>query len=88
MMNDVKIENFPYRILDVLNPGITEFQYLMAFRAYQDDHAAYNHRIFHTGPGFSKLVLGHQVTFYQQIQSIINRSPADPVVFVFHADIK
>src|SRR6478609_5514369 len=36
----------------------------------------------------AELMLAHQITFYQQIEGIVNSSAAYPVVFVFHVDVQ
>src|SRR5690554_2400911 len=88
MMNDVKVQHFTHGILYILDPWITKLFYLMAFRTDQVIVLLIAVGLFILCQVLPKLMFGDQIAFYQQIQCIVNRGPAYPVIFIFHTDIE
>src|SRR5690606_20876334 len=88
VVDNVKVQDLPYRILYVLYPGITKFLDLMAFGTDQVIMLSVSVGLFVLGQVLSELMFGDQIALYQKIQRIIDRRPAHPVVFVFHAYIE
>lgn len=88
MVFDLKFQQFAHHALDLVDARITKLHYFTAFDA--DDMVVLLVPVgfFKLGRVFPKLVFGHQVTGYQQLQCIVNRRPTHPVFFVFHMEIE
>ncbi len=86
-MNDVEFQDFSNRVLNVLDSGIAKFLHLMTLRTNKVVVLFISVGFFILCKVFAKLMLCNQITFYQQIQRVVNCCPADPVVFIFHTNI-
>lgn len=87
-MQDFEVQDFTYGILDVLDTRVTELQYLVALDTDQMVVLLISVGLLKLGDVLTKLMLCHQVTFFQKVQSVVNRGPADAIVFVFHTDVE
>ena len=64
-MQHPEVQDFPYGILDILYPGITEFVHLVTIHADQVIMLLVSVAFFKLGKIFSKLMLRDEITFYQ-----------------------
>lgn len=75
-----------HHFLDVVQARIAKFNHLVAIHTNQVIVVAAGIGFFKLADVLPKLVFGNQKTIDQQIQRIVNRSPADPIVLLFHRD--
>jgi hypothetical protein len=87
-MDHLEIQNFRDGSLNVLDAWVTKFQYLITVNTNQVVVLLKTIRLFELSKVFSKLMFGHQITFHQQIQGIVNRGSTYPVVFIFHTYVE
>lgn len=88
MMEYIKMQDLLCGLLNVLYPGIAEFNHLMAIRADQVIVLFVSVGFLVLGQVLAKLMLAHQVTLHQKVQRIVHGRPADPVILVLHADVE
>ena len=88
MMYDIELQKLANGILNVLDAWVTEFHHFVAIGTDQMIMLPVTVGFFVLCQIFPKLMLCYQFTFHQQIQRIIYRSSADPVILVLHADVE
>ena len=88
MVFDFEFEQFTHHALDLMDPGVAEFDHFATLNADNMVMLLISIAFFKLGRVFAKLVLGDQVTGDQQLQGIINSRPADPVILIFHMEIQ
>jgi hypothetical protein len=86
-MQHFKIQQFPNHRLNIVNPGITKLNHFITICANQVVMLAKSIGLLILSKIFTKLMLADKVTFHKDIQRIVNRRSANPVIFIFHADI-
>ena len=85
-MSNINFKHLFQGMFDILNSWITEFYQLAVFKQYMI-------MLFETirflvlGEVFAKLVFAYEITFYKKVKRIIHSSPANPVIFILHADV-
>lgn len=85
---DFELQNIPHHVLDLLNARITEFNDLSTIQADQVVVLLVPVAPFVLRLVPAELVFADQVTVDQELEGIIHRRPADPVVVVLHMDIQ
>jgi hypothetical protein len=71
---NAKVEEIPHHLLNFTHTGITKFQHTMTIHADQVIMLSKTVGFFEEGLVGAKLMTGNEVTFYQQIQGIVNCS--------------
>lgn len=87
MVGDLKLEEVAHHVFYLLYPGVAKLNDFATVAA--DDVIVLFETIglFILSEVLAKLVLGHQVASDQQVQSIIDGSPAHPVILGLHVNI-
>ena len=73
---------------DLLNTRVAKLFYPATFDANEVVVLLITVRPLKLGHVFAKLMLGYEVASQQQVEGVVHRSPAHPVVAVFHLDVK
>ena len=86
-MGDIYIEQILYMGFNLFYPRVIKFKYLT--RIIENEVVVLNHpagflKLGIVGP---KLMFGHKPAIQQQLDRVVQRSPADPVFVVLHPDI-
>lgn len=87
-MQYVEVKDIFYGALNVLNPRIAELYHFVTFRADQMVMLSAAVSLLVLCEIFPELVFAYQIALNQEIKCVINRRPANPVVFIFHADVQ
>jgi len=88
MVQHVKMQQLTSCSLNVLNSRVAKFHHLVAVGANQVVMLSRPIGFLVLGKVFSELMSAHKVTFNQQVKGIVNRGPANPVVFILHVDVQ
>ena len=80
MIQDVEIQQVPHGGFYLLDPGIAKFNHFATIQADEVVVLLEAVGFLILGKVLAKLVLGDEVTTDQEFKSIVNGSPADPVV--------
>lgn len=88
MMHHVEMQYFFHRFLNILNSRIAELDYFMAIGANQVIVLLETIRFFILRQVLAELMFTHQIALNQQVQGIVHRCPAYPVIVVLHTDVE
>jgi hypothetical protein len=88
MMQHVEVQDIFNGTLNILYAGVTELYDLVAVGANQVIVLFIAIRFLVLRQILPKLMLAHQVAFYQQIERIVNGCPTHAVVLVFHTYVQ
>lgn len=88
MVADIYVQNFSDGLFDLSQSWITKLKHLSTSRADHVIMLLIAIRFFVQRLRRPKLVALDQITLDEKVKCVINRSTADPIVFVFHLDIE
>src|SRR5688572_14037176 len=88
MMLNIEVEELFDRILNVLDPGIAEFNHAVTVRADKVIMLPVAEGFFKLRQVLSKLMLAYQVAIDENVKSIIDSSTANTVVLVLHVHVQ
>lgn len=84
----VETELFLNHVFGLLDPGVTEFD---QFTTVITEHVIVlfcPEGFFVVGGVFAKLLFSDEVTFYEELEGIVYRCPAHPVISGLHLDVE
>jgi len=87
-MLDLEFQDIAHHALDLADAWIAKLDYLAAVDANNVVVLFVPVRFFELGHVFAKLVFGHQIAGYQQLQCVIYSCAANAVFLVLHVDIQ
>lgn len=87
VVGNLEFEDVAHHVLDLLEAGIAKFEHFSAIDTYEVVVLFEAVGFLVLRQVFAKLVLFHEVAIDQQLQGIVHRSPAHPVILGFHVDI-
>jgi len=88
VVRGLEIVQLTGRFYDLLDAGVTEFQYMPGIEIDQVIMLHAPVSFFKLGNVLAELVFDHQVAIEQQFNGIVQGSPADAVIFILHENIK
>lgn len=88
MVKNFEVLCFFYHFLNAVKSWIAELYHLVAFGANEVIVLAAWIRFFELRLVLPKLMLGYQIAIHKQIERVVHRGPAYPVVFVFHRNVE
>ena len=88
MICNLNTQQALYRILDLLYPGIAKLEYFPGIDTDKMIVLPGAEAFFKLCAVVPELVLYHQVAIQQQLDGVVQRSPAYPVFVVLHPDVQ
>ena len=88
MMRNIELQHIADQRLNIMHPRVTKLNNFVAIRANQMIMLLRSITPLKLCQILSELMLADQITFNQQIQSIIHRRSANTIILVFHVDIE
>ena len=85
---NIKIQDFARRFLNLLDARIAEFEYALTVHTDQVIVLFVSVGAFKLGLVFAELVFGNKAAVEQQLNGIVKRGAAYPVLFVFHVYVQ